>query len=223
MQNAKLNPAIAHIEAPASIRKLPIDETRGFYVPWFVAFVDGKPEFRVADGAKFRRALKERLCWVCGRSLDNRSCFPVGSMCVVNMVTAEPPCHPACAVYSVRACPFLSRPNMVRREGGMPEEAEETGLMIKRNPGVICLWTAKAPGATPFNSGNGILFQLYPPVSVSWWAEGRLATRAEVMASVDSGLPTLLAMAEEQGPGAVAALDRMRAEAQPLFDQALPC
>lgn len=46
---------------PARMRDLPIDD-RGYPVPWFVAWVDGKPEFRAMDQEKFIRALREKLC-----------------------------------------------------------------------------------------------------------------------------------------------------------------
>jgi len=215
----KLNDAISSIPMPAHIRALPVGPN-GFPVPWFVAWIDGRPEFRVADGSKIGLAIRERRCWACGQRLDNRATYVIGPMCAVNGVTAEPPCHPACAEYSARACPFLSRPHMVRRENDLPEGTTDAGIPIRRNPGVSCLWTAKSPGSEPFRAGDGIMFSLFPPVTLSWWAEGRAATREEVMASVESGLPILRAIAEQQGPDALAHLDRMRREAQPLFDRA---
>jgi hypothetical protein len=45
-------------------------------------------------------------------------------------------------------------------------------------------------------------------VAVLWYASGRTATREEVLASIDSGLPSLLELAEAEGPDAVAALDK---------------
>lgn len=45
------------------------------------------------------------------------------------------------------------------------------------------------------------------------FAEGRRATRAEVEASIYSGLPILEGQAAEEGPAAVAALRRMTTEA----------
>jgi hypothetical protein len=208
------------VPMPASIRGLPIDPVRKVPVPWFVAWIDGKPEFRVADQAKEALAVRERRCWVCGGVLDNRVTFLIGPMCVVNRISSEPPSHPACAEYSARACPFLSRPNMVRREGGLPEERSCAGIMVERNPGVTCLWTAKSPGAAPFPNGPGTLYRLWEPTGLSWWAEGRAATRAEVDASVESGLPILRQMAERQAPAAVALLAKMIREAEPLFAQA---
>lgn len=209
------------IPMPAAIAALPIDPVRKIPVPWFVAWADGRPEFRCADGAKFARAVKERLCWVCGGPLAGRATCVIGPMCCINRVTAEPPCHPACAEYSARACPFLSRPRMVRREGDIPEGTTSAGVMIPRNPGVSCLWEGGPDVARPFHDGDGgVLFRLAGPIAVSWWAEGRPATRAEVDASVASGLPLLREMARAQGPEARFALaDQIRA-AGPLFELA---
>ena len=58
-----------------------------------------------------------------------------------------------------------------------------------------------------------MLFELGDPHSVRWYCEGRTATRAEVMASIDGGLPILLAEAEKDGPYAVSTLNEMMARA----------
>lgn len=214
----ELNPSIRDIPMPKSIAKLPVDPVRGMPVPWFVAWVDGRPEFRAADADKIRQAVRRRLCWVCGEMMSHRVTFVVGPMCVVNRTSAEPPSHLDCAEYSAKACPFLSRPAMVRREGVIPGEGDVPGEMIRRNPGVTCLWTTRSPGFELFPDGKGgTLFYLFPPMEVCWLAEGRLATPAEVRASVDSGLPILRAMAEAEGLPAIMEYNRMVAEAERYF------
>jgi hypothetical protein len=205
----KLNPALEGADTPERIRALPIAEN-GFYVPWFVIWLEGKPEFRVMDAKKFVRAVKEKLCWVCGGPLDRAMIFAVGPMCGINRTSAEPPSHPECARFSVRYCPFLSRPNMVRREAGIAEMGgRSAGFMIKRNPGVMALWATKM--YTPFKNGDGYLFRMGEPTEIEWWREGRFATRAEVAESIRTGLPALRNMALEEEvvtgrTGAIAAL-----------------
>jgi hypothetical protein len=66
-------------------------------VPWFVAWFDGKPEFRAMDGLKWIRAVREHLCWVCGGRLGVWQTFVLGPMCGINRTTVEPPCHLECA------------------------------------------------------------------------------------------------------------------------------
>lgn len=220
-----MNPIAVRLELealPPRLRKLPVD-ARGYPVPWFVAWVDGPdgpetvPEFRAMDGRKFRRAVKERLCWVCGEMLGRWLAFPIGPMCCITRTIAEPPSHVECAEWSVRNCPFLSQPSMVRRENDLPADAlEAAGFAIKRNPGVMCLWITR--GYELFDDGHGKpLITIGAPERVTWWREGRAATRAEVEESVSSGLPILLSAARRDGPFAVAELERQHARAQALF------
>lgn len=198
---------------PKFIESLPLNE-RGYPVPWFVTWIDGKPEFRVADGRKRYLCVKDKLCWVCGQKLGPSShVFVIGPMCAVNMTTAEPPCHRECAEFSAAACPFLSMPNAKRRECNLPEGSREPdGISIKRNPGVALLWHCR--GYEIFSDGKGgSLFRIPNPSRVQWWAEGRKATREEILDSINSGLPILHKMADEEGPMSVSYLKKSVARA----------
>lgn len=201
---------------PPRLQRLPVDE-RGYPVPWFVAWVDGRPEFRAMDRDKWIRAVKEKRCWVCGDVLGRWLAFPIGPMCAITRTTAEPPSHVECAEWSIRNCPFLSQPSMVRRDDHLPDEIEAAaGLMIKRNPGVICLWITREYEV--FNDGHGKpLLTVGKPERVSWWCEGRAATRAEVDASVEGGLPILLTEARREGRFAVEALGKQVKFAEGFF------
>lgn len=195
-------------EMPKSIAALPRDE-RGYPVPWFVAWVNGKPEFRAADARKMPQAVRGKLCWVCGQKIERSNhVFVIGPMCAVNKTTAEPPCHAECAIFSAKACPFLSMPKAVRREANMPEgTCEASGMSIKRNPGVTCLWYCRSYGL--FGDGRGsVLFRIPNPSQVRWFREGRKATRAEIMESISTGLPILEKMAAEDGPASLGELQK---------------
>jgi hypothetical protein len=195
---------------------LPVDE-RGYVVPWFVDWLDGKPEFRAMDRAKFFRAIKEKLCWVCGGRLGVHVTFVAGPMCGINRTSSEPPNHRECAEWSAINCPFLSQPRMVRREDGLPPGTGESmsGFGIKRNPGVAMLWHAR--GYEVFRVDNGVLITMGEPESVDWYACGRKATREEVLESIESGLPNLLEVARLE-KGGIEHLDRSRAR----FEKWLP-
>jgi hypothetical protein len=205
---------------PPRIARLPRDH-RGFPVPWFVTwFVDGKagefgegePDFRCADERKLIRAARQPICWVCGDQLGRHRVFTIGPMCAVNRVISEPPSHRDCAEFSVKACPFLSRPRMRRNELDLPEQRKEAGgFAIMRNPGVICLWETPDYRVTKAQRGNaGILFSLGEPTRVDWYAEGRKATRDEVLSSITSGMPLLMDMAQRDGMDGIRALERQR-------------
>ena len=205
---------------PPKMRELPVDE-RGYPVPYFVAWVDGKPDHRIADGEKMRMCIEQNRCWLCGRKLGSFKAFCIGPMCAITRTISEPPSHLECATYAATACPFLTRPHAKRREAGMPEEARDAaGNMIKRNPGAVCVWVTKRH--RPFPVGGGILFDLGPPESTRWYAEGRLATRAEVDESIASGLPILVAEAQKDGGAQMAELNRRVVMTTALLDAVLP-
>ena len=206
---------------PMRLRHLPID-ARGYPVPWFVAYVTGPdgarvPDFRVADGAKRIRAMRERLCWVCGQPLGRWLAFVLGPMCTITRTTTEPALHRECAEWSARHCPFLTQPRAVRREDGLPPDAViPGGEAILRNPGVAAIWITRE--FSTFRDGRGgWLITVGPAESVIWYAEGRLATRAEVVDSVESGMPALLAMARLEGRFAIEALGKQAARATEYY------
>lgn len=207
----KMNPALAGVDLPARIAALPVGPN-GFPVPWFVAWVGGVPEFRAMDHRKFVLAIRERRCWVCGEPMTRHLTFVAGPMCGINRTSSEPPSHTECARFSARYCPFLARPNMVRREGGLDElGATSAGFMIRRNPGAVMLWTTRQ--YRTFDDGRGeVLIRLGDPEAVEWYREGRPATRAEVEESVRAGLPSLEDLARGDGGDALAVLGRMVAD-----------
>jgi len=206
---------IACADMPGRIARLPRDHL-GRPVPWFVAWIDGKPDFRVVGPGKVRDAVRLGLCWVCGVAFRRREdqAFLIGPMCVVNRVSAEPPSHLGCAVWSARNCPFLVTPGMARRDRHLPGGVvQPAGIMIRRNPGASVVWVTGYRGWEAEREGPGYLFRLGPARRALWFAEGREATRDEVLASIGSGLPLLREAAEADGRQAVAELDRMHAAA----------
>ena len=205
---------------PRQMEHLPVDPDRGYVVPWFVDWINGKPEFRAMDGRKYVRAIREKLCWVCGEKLKGVYCFTAGPMCGINRTSAEPPSHIDCARWSARNCPFLSNPNMVRREDGLIDNAKcrehAPGLMITRNPGVTMLWFTREYEV--FNDGKGNpLLQMGRPSGVEWFCHGRPATREEVEESIANGIGALEAMARTEPGG----MEELR-KAQQRFQKYLP-
>lgn len=200
---------------PKRLQRLPVH--RGYPVPWFVTWVnqagrpqppgDGTPEFRLVDGHKLDVALRARRCWVCGQPIPaGKVAFVVGPMCTVNRISAEPPCHQGCALWSARACPFLANPKMVRREG-LPGGAQEPpGRMLLRNPGVAVVWITERYAVQEVDGGK--LVHLGHPEDVVAMAHGREATDQELLEALRSGLPALREMAREDGPEAVDNLRR---------------
>lgn len=200
---------------PERLKKLPVD-ARGYPVPWFVAEIDGKFDFRVMDGAKLYEAIAARLCWVCGEKLGVSLAFTIGPMCALNRTIAEPPSHRECAEFAIKACPFLNQTELKRNEAGMDTLVAEKGCKLsenglKRQPGAICLWmtrTYRPFYAVPGDKNSELLFNIGKPDQVFWFCEGREATRAEVLTSIETGLPILRELAESEGYRAMNEFER---------------
>ena len=183
---------------PSRMQGLPIDE-RGYVVPWFVDWIDGKPEFRAMDQRKWLDAIQFKKCWVCGQKMGRFMTFVAGPMCGINRTSPEPPSHLECAQWSARNCPFLNNPEQERRvDSKCPMNPHNVaGFSITRNPGVTMLWTTRTYNV--FNDGRDRpLITFGDPESIEWYACGRIAIRSEVEASIESGLPALIAMAQRQ-------------------------
>ncbi len=201
---------------PRAMAARPIDH-RGFPVPWFVTekteeglwdFVHIRPERMV-------EAIQYNKCWVSGQKLGGHKAFCVGPMCAINRTAGDPPTTREVALWSVKVCPFMSRP--LARRSDHSENTVETdrvfdGVGIMRNPGVTAVWISKT---REYQRGRG--FYLGEPEDVTWWREGRPATRDEVDASIASGIHHLHELARQEGPDAEAELQRYIDRAQPLL------
>jgi hypothetical protein len=233
-QAATYNRSIDVIMLPPRIRSLPISP-QGWPVPWFVTWFNGDrpcedgegvPDFRVVDPSKITTAVGKNRCWVCGQTKSAAfHAFVIGPMCSINRIISEPSSHRDCAIYAARVCPFLAKPNMVRNEKGMYGEdgkllrglTDAAGIGLKRNPGAVCVWITKSYRLfRPHRGQPGVLFSLGQPVECLWFAEGKRATREQVMASIDSGYPTLEEIARQDGHAALAALKTQREVAMTL-------
>ncbi|MEW2568407.1 hypothetical protein [Streptomyces sp. NPDC047070] len=179
---------------PGRLARLPRDR-HGRLVPWFVGYVDGVPDHRVIRPGGVPEAVRFRLCFLCGGQLGAYSSFVVGPMCVINRVAAEPPAHRTCAEYAVQACPFLITPNM-RRRPDLPEGSIEPEGMQKNNPGTGVVWTTRSWEQMRQRQ----LITFGDPTEVTWWTEGRRATRDEASTALAEGLGRLRVAAWEEDP-----------------------
>jgi hypothetical protein len=181
---------------PERILRLPVE--RGYPVPWFVAEINGVYDFRIVDAPKRIEAIKKNLCWICGERLGASLAFNIGPMCAINRVTSEPPAHRECAVWAAKACPFLTQQQTKRRGNDLPADTKDApGISISRQPGVVLVWITE--NYRPFKVPDGFLISIGAPVETLWFREARTATRAEIMESIESGLPILRDMAKLDG------------------------
>lgn len=219
----KLNAAIADIHMPPRMARRPISP-KGFPVPWFARWENGVPDFVNIHPSRTREAIERECCWLCGERLGTYKAFTIGPMCCVNRISAEPPEHFDCALYAVKACPFLKNPNAKRNTAAAIGTAEHTpGIMIQDNPGVIAIWITTNYKVMIVE--NGFLFRLGAPTEVHFFKEGRKATRAEVLDCMNSRIGILRNVAakddaDNRDTSASKALDKLFAKALELVPQA---
>ena len=213
------------VDLPPRIARLPKDH-RGYPVPYFVQWLkagqnaapddpQALPDFRIIDHRKMEHCFAANRCWICGDRLGVHRVFVIGPMCVVNRVTMEPPNHRDCAEFAATACPFMIRPRQKRNAKNMPAHAPMPGIGIERNPGCMALYETAVFGR--FGTPTGPLVGLGKPTRIDWWAEGKPATRAQVLDSIESGYPLLMDVARAEGHAAVKELVRLREFAMELL------
>lgn len=179
---------------PERIRSLSRD-ARGYPVPFFVQWYDGKPDFRVMNPESFKAAVSRRLCWTCGKPLMRLCAFVGGPLVPGQRASAEPPSHTECATFAARACPFLAIPTARRRDANQPEHEEMPGIQIEENPGVAAVVVTRSFKLEA--TGAGPMFVIGEPQEVNWFREGRPATRSEV----EEGVAVALARFRRIAPG----------------------
>jgi hypothetical protein len=194
---------------PKNISRLRVDPDRGYPVPWFVKWIEGKPEFRLADRQKLFVAVRTYRCWICGRAMKrNRPvAFVGGPIMAINRTSSEPPSHRDCAIFAAQACPFLAKPNMIRRVDGLPPETEaQPGTLIKRNAGIVLIWMTTDHKVLKFE--DGFLFHTGAPTEILAYREARIADQAELRDALDEALP-LMEQAVIAGGGDVSQLNNL--------------
>jgi hypothetical protein len=186
---------------PDRVKTLPIDG-RGYPIPYFCATLpDGERIFNACDPTKRVLCVNDRKCWICGGQLGRYLAFVLGPMCAVNRNTSEPASHRDCALFAVQACPFLILPKSDYK-APVPGSTVAPGA-IAGNPGACCVWITET--YRPYRAEDTFLIRVGEPVEVLWYAEGKPATRAQIMESFDRRLPLLQEVAREHGEEAALA------------------
>lgn len=105
-----------NLEIPKELAHLKIDN-RGYPVPYFVSWIDGKPEFRFLNAERLDMIIRRKVCHICGKKLpDDFFYFISGPMGLKNKISTDAPMHRLCAQFSLVACPHLYRQKAERRE-----------------------------------------------------------------------------------------------------------
>ena len=177
---------------PPRMRNLPVNG-EGYPVPFVCAWIDGEPNFSIADPRKLAACHDQRWCSLCGELLGQYKAFVLDPVAAVTRISTEPPAHIECARFAAAA---LSR-------------AFVTLVWVTRGYSL-----ERIDGKTVFRIGE--------PEQTFWYAGGQRAARQEVMGSMQAALPTMYALAHEEGQAAVMELDLKVARATRHFPKHTP-
>ncbi|MGB4823471.1 MAG: hypothetical protein WBP82_01015 [Leuconostoc mesenteroides] len=171
-------------DIPERIKKLPIQN--GFPVPWFVAKIEDKYDFRVVDSSKLMVAVKEGLCWICGEKLGYTFTFILGPMGFINRINSEPPSHKECAKFAIINCPFLNHTEKARRENNMPEVIFTEGHDLYQ-PEVMVMYSTKSYKLYKSFTNKTPYFSVGDAVQIEWFTEARPSTYNEIVDALELG------------------------------------
>jgi hypothetical protein len=193
------------VSMPDRVRRLP--QWGNLPVPFFVAWFkdgkqvpphrrghEGKPDFRVISTDALAMCVRHRRCWICGDRLGALVVFVTGPMSVLQRGSAEPPSHRACAEYAVQVCPFMVDPDAGKSYRATPPGTKTDPTLAGYNPGVVATYVTRE-WQTHDNPARGVDFLLGPPISISWWRQGRPASRLDVLIGMKGGIQEFLEVA----------------------------
>lgn len=194
---------------PKRMTSLPLD-SRGYPVPWFVAWPNGEPDFRVIDHEKIERAIHYELCWICGERLGRHQTFVFGPSGGIQRLTLEPPSHHECATWAAQNCPFCANPSARHRTHNMPDGGSKIDEhAILHNPGVFLCWTTDQYFITSYLTRHVVL-SVGEPTRVEWYRRGKLATPEEALAALERAGEELKALKDQGPPALKEKIERLR-------------
>jgi len=152
-------------------------DRRGLPIPFTVLILaDGTPDFRLSDLDRWEEAVSRPCCALCGGSLKGlKKWFVGGPMCFENRLFTDPAMHRECAIFALRACPFLAMPKghySSLEARPIPEGFGVMPAVSDTRPERFML--ACARGFTVGTWGPTTVIQATAWQRVEWWKDGVL-------------------------------------------------
>ncbi|MCV7174756.1 hypothetical protein [Mycolicibacterium sphagni] len=121
----------------------------GFVAPWVnVELADGGVDFRSQHTAKTQACWANRLCQLCGTGIFGAPIVLLGGPHRVSVLQFdEPPLHPQCAAYVVKACPMVAGRQERYAAGDTVSHGKRGETCAK--PGCDCGGWVETPGMGP--------------------------------------------------------------------------
>lgn len=127
------------IHIPAFLSHLKVNGA-GYPIPYFVAYNNGVPDFRLLDARKQLLCIEHKTCSICGKKLFKGAYYFIGGpMGYTNKISTDPPMHRQCAEYSLNTCPHLHLQKAHRRENGVEDLIAQQGQVMMDKPPMLLL------------------------------------------------------------------------------------
>lgn len=112
----------------------------GYPIPFFVAYRDGKADFRLLDPKKQILCALHKKCAICGLKLFKGTYYFIsGPQGYENKISTDPAMHRQCAEYSLTTCPHLHLQKSHRRANGIEDLAAQQSWHVDEKPPTILL------------------------------------------------------------------------------------
>jgi hypothetical protein len=113
---------------PQRLEKFPLDSSRGDLPIFYTVRMDkhGTPFFTQVDYQRREECIVNRKCGICGEELgDDIVCVGAADEKTARVLSfAEAAMHEECAMYAIKACPYLRTPGYLMREQRQVPEGE---------------------------------------------------------------------------------------------------
>lgn len=144
------------IEIPEFLAHLPVEE-RGYPVPYFVPWVNGKPFFKAASEEKHLICYKNKLCGICGKKIKSGEfCFVGGPQALKNKCSSEAHTHFRCAKYALQVCPYLFHQKSDRKWDGDGHDLNKDVMILDKPEAMYIMVSNKVEW---YNDGKHRLFR----------------------------------------------------------------
>ena len=155
------------ISLPQCMEHLPTDP-RGYPVPNFATYRNGKYDFTEVDPAAYGNAIVYKRCHITGLALGKEIAFVGGPISIGNRAFSDAGMLPDAARYAMQACPFIAAPKFAYAARTAPKAG---GHLSPDRPKIFGLGVASSYRVES-RGGQVIIFASEWVKPVEWWKDG---------------------------------------------------
>lgn len=172
------------VEIPKRMEKLPKD-TNGIPIPYSTYIEkNGKPNFSVIARSKVQNCIQNKICSICGQSLETNIWLIAGAMVALNPRGAyiDPPIHIECGRYALKVCPYLALPFFSKKKANEVVPGDPNVKISAGKPKVFALVCTVGYDYVHTPAGSSVIVPFKPLLAIEYWVHGSKITEPEAKA-----------------------------------------